>query len=175
MTAGLDALARAGYNASVKACFLPLLAFVVLLSACATHRSAPPLTTPTGRPEIEIHAPMERVRLSIITQQTGEGAAILDSASESRLTFVTQVSKPTTEISYDLKPSGAPYVRATYVLTTETRGTHVSVSSEIVSNYGTASARARPLNNSLIRQAQQRDLLRLRAIVEMPQRLKTSD
>ena len=143
-----------------------LLAPLLLLFACATKPAAP-LPVPGSRPEITIHAPPERVRLSIITQEKGEGETLVDE-SESRLSFVRQVSEPKTEVSDALKPSGAPYLRSTYVLAAETQRTHVSLSSEIVSNDGTAAEHARPFDSSSLRRTEQRRLLRLRAVTEKP-------
>ena len=151
----------------MKARFPCLLASLALLSACAAKPPAPPLTTTGGRPEIVIPAPEERVRVSLATQEKGEGETLV-SQSGSQLVFVRQVSKPVSDILYDFKPSGAPYVRTTYSLTAEARDTHVSARSEIVSNYGTASERARPFDTRSLRQTEQRSLLRLRAIVEKP-------
>ena len=142
-----------------------LLACAALLAACA-HRSPGSDDTFLGRrPEITVHAPLERVRVSLATQEKGEGL-LLTGQSADRLVFVAQVAYPAINVSTDLRPAGAPYIRSTYLLAAEGGDTRVSVDNEVVRDYGTDAERARPFDTRALRQVQQRGLLRLRAIVE---------
>ena len=156
----------AGYNAPVQARLLPSLALLVLLGGCAHRTSAPVVATPAGRPEVVIHAPVERVLVSTVIQEKAAGWTLVNQ-TDRRLIFVRQMSAPPTTVWYNVKPSGAPYVRTTYVLAAEgSHGTRVSVTSERVSNYGTPTESVRPLGSPALRQDQQRDLLRVKANAE---------
>ncbi len=123
------------------------------------------MATRVGPPEITIHAPIERVRISLIVQIEGEGST-LASQTDRHLVFVRQVSNPLTSLETALKPRGAPYVRAIYTLVPEAHGTHVSVSHELVGDYGTASERVAALDSPALRQEEQRGLLREQVNVE---------
>ena len=162
----LDAREAAGYNAPVQARLLPSLGLPVLLSACAHLTSAPVAATPARPPEIVIRAPVERVLVSTVIQEKAAGWTLVNQTVR-RLIFVRQMSAPPTTVWYNLKPSGAPYVRTAYVLAAEGAwGTRVSVGSELVSNYGTTAESVRPLDSPALRRDQQLALLRVQADVE---------
>ncbi len=162
----LDAREPAGYKAPVKVRLLPSVALLVLLSACAHRTSAPVVATPTGRPEIVIHAPVERVLVATVIQEKADGWTLVNQQG-SRLIFVRQMSAPLSIVRYSVKPTGAPYIRTTYVLAAEgSQGTRVFVDSERVNNYRTTAESVRALNSPALRQDQQRDLLRVKTNVE---------
>jgi hypothetical protein len=138
---------------------------VFVLAACASGPPAPPLKTATGRPEIVINAPVEKVRATIISSEVGAGSKMV-SETQSSLTFSIPITSFAAGLLYGSGLSPTPYGRATFTMVSAGEKTRVFVSAEMVSNYGTAFERVYPSQDPQTYQNLQRSLERIKLAAE---------
>ena len=114
-----------------------------------------PVDTPSGRPEILIHASLQKVKAAIMAHEIGIGER-LESESKDELSFWAP---------------GAPGVgnlfgRSTYRFVAENNGVRVFMLTYVIANYGTASESVTPVDEAQFRIACQNRLAQIKAAAE---------
>lgn len=130
---------------------MALILCMVSVSGCVT---TPPLSTPSGRPEVLIpNASVSDVKAKIIADLMSAGATLAQDTPY-MLTFVKESNDVMASALLGSRYDSRVMMRTRFTLAQERGGVHVYASEELVSNYGSAFERTTALSGKSYHDAQ---------------------